>query len=333
MNQYTHLSRDERVVIQTLLQENKTQTYIAQRLKRSRSTISREIRKRTNRQWIYCADNADHHAYTKRLSKRKQMKKIRAHDFAEAMICDMLRKWRSAEKISLRLARDLRLRIAGITIRRYLTSRFWSSLYEELIQKNYLKRYKARNTTPSTKGKIKHRVSIDLRPMFVSTPITTGHYECDFIVSPHGDSTVILTLVDKYSRFKIARLLPDKKAWRVRDALASLIDQYGIKTITFDNDLSFAYHYQLWVKTYFCDPYSSWQKGQIERANRDRRRYFEKQMKLKNISQAMLDVVTMNLNHQPMKCFAWRTPREVHFNTSINYLYHPLYSVALNLQI
>ena len=124
MNTYTHLSRDERVRIETLLQEDKSLSYIAQRLDRNKSTISREIKKRTNRQGVYVADKADHHAYCKRLSKRKQMKKIRSHEFLEGMVRDLLLKGRSPEKISLRVAREYHTPISGIAIRRYLDSRF-----------------------------------------------------------------------------------------------------------------------------------------------------------------------------------------------------------------
>ena len=41
----SRLTHKERVQIETLLNENKTKAYIAKTLKRSRSTISREINK------------------------------------------------------------------------------------------------------------------------------------------------------------------------------------------------------------------------------------------------------------------------------------------------
>lgn len=42
---YKRLTLKERVIIQTLLEENKSKSFIAKRLNRSRSTISREINK------------------------------------------------------------------------------------------------------------------------------------------------------------------------------------------------------------------------------------------------------------------------------------------------
>ena len=42
---YKRLSLKERVIIETLLEENKTKSFISSRLKRARSTITREINK------------------------------------------------------------------------------------------------------------------------------------------------------------------------------------------------------------------------------------------------------------------------------------------------
>lgn len=68
---YKRLNLKERVIIQTLLEENKSQSFIAKKLNRSRSTISREINK-----WIdnlkdkYDATLADWNAKDDYLNKR-----------------------------------------------------------------------------------------------------------------------------------------------------------------------------------------------------------------------------------------------------------------------
>lgn len=45
-----------------------------------------------------------------------------------------------------------------------------------------------------------------------------------------------------------------------------------MKSITFDNGLEFSHHEEivsaLGTKTYFCDPYKSYQKGAVENVNR-----------------------------------------------------------------
>lgn len=319
MNTYSQLSLKERIIIETLLDERKSIGYIAKKLERDKSTISREIKRNKTRWGIYKANLAHHKAYMKRLSKRKQMKKIRAHRDLEWLIKKLLLEWRSPEKVSMRIQREYDISLSWSTIRRYINSKYARDLKEVLLKKKLLKQYKQRNKSKK-RWKIPYRVDIDARPLFISTPMCTGHYECDFIVSVKWDKTVFLTLIDKFSRLKMAIKLPHKEAWLVEKVLKWLIEECWIKTITFDNDLSFARHYMLWIYTYFSHPYHAWEKWQIENANRWRRRFFPKWTKLKNISQYDLNNATHYLNHDPMKCFAWRTPREVHFNTDIRYL-------------
>ncbi|MEI6866246.1 helix-turn-helix domain-containing protein [Flavicella sp.] len=68
---HSRLSLKERVVIETLLQENKAKTYIAKKLNRSRSTITREVNK-----WggDYCATLANWNAKDDYLNKRNKGK-------------------------------------------------------------------------------------------------------------------------------------------------------------------------------------------------------------------------------------------------------------------
>jgi IS30 family transposase len=72
---YKRLSLQERIIIQTLLEEGKPKSFIERKLKRSRSTISRELNK-----WIstpnekYDACLADWNAKDDYLNKRNKDK-------------------------------------------------------------------------------------------------------------------------------------------------------------------------------------------------------------------------------------------------------------------
>jgi len=39
-------------------------------------------------------------------------------------------------------------------------------------------------------------------------------------------------------------------------------------SLTYDNGIENRYHKKLEIPSYFCDPYSSWQKGSVENANK-----------------------------------------------------------------
>lgn len=323
MKVYIQLILDDRIRIETLLWEWKSYAYIAKKLWRSRSTIIREVRRNSVR-GMYNAKKADIKAKQKKYWKRKQSKKIRANDKLEYIVRRLLLEWKSAEKVANRIQYEWRIRLSWSTVRRYIHSKFARDLKLKLEERKLLKRYKNRKRW-SWKWRIPMRIDIDSRPSFISMPWTTWHYECDFIASIKWDKTVFMTLVDKYSRFKIALKLEHKEARLVEQELKRVINIYGIKSITFDNDLSFARHYKLWIFTYFSHPYHAREKGQIENANRWRRRFFPKRTILKNIPQEDLDEATNYLNHDPMECLGWRSPYEVHFKTFVRYLPVMLY--------
>ncbi|MEQ1705534.1 MAG: IS30 family transposase, partial [Rickettsiales bacterium] len=82
------------------------------------------------------------------------------------------------------------------------------------------------------------------------------------------------------------------------------------KTITLDNGLEFAKHQALPAKTFFCDPYSSWQKGSVENANGIIRRFLPKSYR-GEINDKMLENIQNIINNTPRKILGWKTPHEI----------------------
>lgn len=85
---------------------------------------------------------------------------------------------------------------------------------------------------------------------------------------------------ERKSRYMIALKNPNRNPHTINQTLLSnnqLQHILRVKSITFDNDISFRQHEKLAVAfesaTYFCDPFKSHQKGGIENANRLLRRY------------------------------------------------------------
>lgn len=87
----------------------------------------------------------------------------------------------------MRLEKEYKYKLAGITIRRYVDSRFWYDIKEYLVREWHLKKYRKRNVEKWSR--IIKRVSIDMRPLYISNPWEVWHYECDFIESIRGDKT------------------------------------------------------------------------------------------------------------------------------------------------
>jgi len=323
MKGYSQLNLDDRIRIETLLHEGRKPDYIDKKIGRSRGTSRKEINRNSVR-GKYDAHKADVKANQRKYWKKKEIKKIRANSSLEYVVRKYLLRWKSPEKVARRIRHEYRIQLSWSTVRRYIDSKFARDLKMQLKDMKLLRKYKKRNTG-KWRWKIPHRVDIDSRPLFISNPMTIWHYECDFIESVKWDRTVFMTLVDKFSRHKIAVKLNHKEARLVEQELKKIIKIHWIKSITFDNDLSFARHYKLWVFTYFSHPYHAREKGQIENANRWWRRFFPKKTELKNIPLTELDLATNYLNHDPMECLWRRTPHEVHYRVDIRYLPIMLY--------
>lgn len=85
----------------------------------------------------------------------------------------------------------------------------------------------------------------------------------------------VITAVERKSRFLL--IVPGgKTSDAVIERLRQAIAPFRPKSITLDNGTEFTDHQALPARTFFCDPYSSWQKGSIENANGIVRRFLPK---------------------------------------------------------
>ena len=116
------------------------------------------------------------------------------------------------------------------------------------------------------------------------------------------------------------RILPTKEAIGVSNAIIELL--YPVRqfthTITSDNGKEFTLHENisksLNTDFYFCDPYSSWQRGLNENTNGLIRRYIPKRTQFENISKNEIMMIQNCLNHRPRKALDYKTPFEVFMN-------------------
>ena len=65
------------------------------------------------------------------------------------------------------------------------------------------------------------------------------------------------------------------------------------------------------MKTYFADPYSSWQRGTNEYHNGLLRRYLPKKTAFTILTQEELDAIVEEINNRPRKVLQYKTPLEV----------------------
>ena len=177
----------------------------------------------------------------------------------------------------------------------------------------FLWRVKPRRTKRKyrkSRSKIQNRISIHKRNKNINNRKHYHHWEAD-LVHFGKEKQNLITAVERKSRFLLIVNNPDgKNAANVAQRLAEKIMQFKPKSITLDNGLEFAEHGLLPAKTYFCDPYSSWQKGSVENANGIIRKFLPKSFR-GEITDKMLENIQNIINNKPRKILNWKSPAQI----------------------
>ncbi len=293
---------------------------IARHLRRSPSTISREVRRNGGR-IAYRATLSDEAAWER--SVRPKLCKLACHPvLCRTISAKLKRKW-SPQQIAGWLKRehpdDEQNRVSHETIYRSLYIQTRGVLKKELLAHLRATRSIRRSRHASLKrdglGQLKDAVSIRDRPAAVEDRAVPGHWEGDLIAG--SKNSFIATLVERHSRYVLLVKVPNKDTASV---IAALIQQSKrlprelYKSLTWDRGKEMAGHRQFTVATdieiYFCDPHSPWQRGSNENTNRLLRQYFPKGTDLSQHSQAKLSAVARQLNERPRKTLQYQTPAE-----------------------
>ncbi|HEX9980162.1 MAG TPA: IS30 family transposase [Flavobacterium sp.] len=273
------LQLHERVVIQTLLKEKRSITYIAQQLGRDRTSIYREVKK-----WVakpsdkYNAELAHFLAKDDYLNKRN-LDKINSNPRLKEFVYSRLKDNYSPEQIAGRLKElfpnDPIMSISHEAIYQHVYRKRQSKLGKYLISLlpySHSKRRQNRKTGKN-KNRIKDARRISLRPEQVELRKEVGHWESDLVIG-RGQKSAIATLVERKTRFVYIIPIKSRHTKIVTKAIAATMQNLNPqlrKTMTHDNGTEMANHKWLTDKTgidvYFANPYSSWERGANENTN------------------------------------------------------------------
>lgn len=309
---YTHLTQYERYQIQALWINHFSIREIARQLNRSPSTISREL-KRAGASQEYRAHQAHESALAGKLNCRNASTIEPQH---WQTIQAYLRLLLSPQQASGRLKLEGKASVSHESI--------YQHIYRDKAQGGdlvgYLRCQKTRRkrygSGQERRGQLKGRVCIEQRPDVVQSRSRIGDWEGDTVIG-RGNSGVLVTLVERRSRFAVVRSLPNREASPVSEAIIQMLRPHKEQclTITFDNGKEFADHAFfggcLEADVYFAHPYHSWERGTNENTNGLLRQFFPKRMSFAGISSIDVDDAVHLLNHRPRKCLNYRTPHEV----------------------
>lgn len=302
---FTYLSDSDRSEIQILKEKGYSIRAIAQVLGRSPNTISRELKRVPSG---YKATTAKIYARTKLKDRRLQWCKIEKYPELKKYIIKGLKAGWSPDVISGRMKDEGQ---PFYSSRMAIYAWLETARGEKYKKYLYKERPGRRCKKSMTQGKLMNTVSITERPEIVSDRVRAGDWESDNVVSRRGTQGGVSTSIDRTSRFIVATKVNNLTSEEKQKTLLSLTEEFLVNSITFDRGHENARHYELEVPTYFCDPYSSWQKGSVENGNKCLRRYLPKKTDLSSVSEEELQIVVSIINDMPRKILGYKTAREV----------------------
>jgi IS30 family transposase len=318
-NTYNQLSGEERDKIAILCALGISQEAIAKVIGRHKSTISRELkRNRAPTYNVYLPHKAHERANRRKqeAGKRGRLK----NPIIRAYVMTKLKLGWSPEQISGRLPADHpELTISPEAIYQYIydkENRKQCDLTIYLARANK-KRKRHGHSNKHQKSHIPQRVTIDKRPQYIEKRIQPGHWEADTVISRQSKKTLAVIL-ERSSRLLHIERLSSKTSDKLSKALKRRLSHHPKhmrRTITYDNGSENVEHqkinYTLGTKSYFCNPYHSWEKGSVENAVGLIRRFLPKKTDFATVSHQQIKGIETLLNNRPRKCLDYKTPLEV----------------------
>lgn len=326
MMSYTHFTLDERKYLQQLLSEGYSFRKIAEILGRNVSSVSREVnrnkskyppKKKSNNKFRYHAWRAQVLSITRRRENRK-LRLIPATEEWDYII-DKLNLFWSPEEISERWKMDYPDKecFGTSTIYRYIKK----GRFEGISKKTHLRRRgKLMLPRNSCYNSIQPERIIPDWPEEIKQRSRIGDWEGDTVYGGIGKG-LLITQVDRKSRFLCAALLPKREATLTRKTIVKMLRALPVNSISLDNGSEFAdfrkLEEELQTQVYFAQPHKPWQRGTNENTNDLLRFFFPKGFDFRSITQDDVDFVVDLLNNRPRKCLGWHTPAEIFFDISV----------------
>jgi IS30 family transposase len=318
---YTQLSLPERLrLYQLRYTEHLSISETAIIMERSKSTISRELRRNRLEEKLYLPDTA--HAT---MQARRQQSKVPFMSIGAVVIEQIkqrLKQYHSPEQICGRIKREGFESPSHETLYQMIYANHQGlGAYRRYLRQGHQQRQR-RQSINTKRGAIPGRVGIEHRPAIADLKCEMGHWESDTVIGANH-AGVIVTHVDKASKFLLAGLAKNKTVQQINQVTLRLFEPIANpfrQTMTFDNGKEFSGHQQLaealGLSCFFANPYHSWERGLNEHTNGLLRQFFPKGTNFRIVKPKMLQRAVDLINHRPRKSLDYRTPYEVLFPTS-----------------
>lgn len=307
------LNQEERFYISKRLQAGDNRRQIAVDLKRSASTITREVAKNKDPiTGLYSGIVAEEKAKSHQKNAERKLEVITTiSSKAYYTILEELQKRTSPEQIAAIISGELGEPISHQAIYNYIRKdkANGGKLYLYLRRKGRRYRYCKKEVKVLINGK----KSIEVRPLKLALLQSFGNWEVDTIFGKDQKS-FLLTLVEMRTKYTIIRKIANKEAATVKAEIEKIKAETGIviKTMTSDNGGEFAGHAAIskaynfdW---YFCHPFCSGERGLNENTNGLIRDFLPKGTDFNLMSDEEILEIQNNLNSRPRKALKFKRP-------------------------
>lgn len=313
MASYTHFSQEERCVLSAFLREGVSLRSIAHKLQRSVGGISTEITRSS-------PDGSREHYDPHIAHLGSRMKKWNANrrnpmknERLQMYVQRQLKEGWSPEVIAGRLKKE-----RGKSMISHETIYQWAykeGLVDQLPRgkpRRHRKRWRLKASRGTQGLGIVPR--IQERPKVASSRKQFGHWEGDSMLGRRQKGATVSAQQERRSRYLLLSKCRDKSAQQTKKVIVQrlrAIPKRLRRSLTLDRGTENAEWEAFGLPVYFCDPYSSWQKGSVENCIGLLRRYLPKGMDLQMVTPKQLQSLQNKLNHRPRKCLGFKTPYEV----------------------
>lgn len=334
---WKQLSELERYKIEALLRVGLNPRDISKQLGRNRRTIEREIAKGTVEQLdselrtqnVYCADVGQRVHLERGANKGRTLKIGNDHELATYIEDKIIKEKMSPDAIigEIRVKNiEFKTSICTKTVYNYIDKNvFLNVTNTDLPVKKNKKKRKHRKTRPVALNNLKGK-SIEERPEAIESRIDLGHWEMDCVVGK--GKACLLVMTERKSRLELIFKMKAKTQENVVRIVDKLERKYKkqfkqlFKSITMDNGSEFLDSISLEksclkvndfrTNCYYAHPYSSWERGSNEVANKLIRRFVPKGSDISKLTLKEVKRIQYWMNNYPRKIFGYRTANDIY---------------------
>ena len=317
------LTAHEREEIRAGIERGESDSDVARRLGRHRSTIGREVARNGGRD-AYTATAAHTRAQAQRARPKTPL--LAADPALAAHVEARLKAKDSPMTISIELARGTHGVTANVShetiyqgIYAHGTRGLHAGLHVALHRRRRCRKHRVFGPKAPAKSPLGLFNPIGLRPPQAAQRSEPGHFEGDLILGSFNRSAIV-TLFDRASRMCLLADLPEDHT--ARSVLAALVETFDRSvcqhklTLTWDRGVEMAewdrIESLIGIDVFFAAPHSPWERPTNENGNGLLRRYVGKGTDLGVYTPADLRAIETRLNTMPRRTLKWHTAQDIY---------------------